>query len=72
MINKVKKHTGFHYLLERNTAVYFDSLGIECIQQEVLKKINDKTINNNLFRIQEKESVMWEFCCMAFIEYMIT
>ena len=39
--------------IERNTAVYFDSLGIEYISLEVLKKIRDKPITHNIFRIQD-------------------
>ena len=35
MIEIVKKHTGFHCLLIQNTAVYFDSFGIEYIPLEV-------------------------------------
>ena len=40
--------------IDRNTAVYFDSFGIEYIPQEVLNKIRDKSITHNIFRIQEK------------------
>ena len=38
--------------------MYFDSFGIECIPEEVLNKIRDK-------------SIMCGFCCIPFIEYMI-
>ena len=37
---------------DKNTAVHFDSFGIEYIpQQEVLSKIKDKSIIRNLYRI---------------------
>ena len=37
--------------IHKNTAVYFDSFGIEYIPQEVLNKIKDKSITQNIFRI---------------------
>ena len=58
--------------IDRNTALYFDSFGIKYIPQEVLNKIKDKSIIHNIFRIQDNESIMWEFYCIAFIEYMLS
>ena len=66
MIKIVKEHIGF-----KNTAVYFDSFGIECIPQEVLNKIIDKSIIHNILRIQDNESIMCGFYYIAFIEYML-
>ena len=69
-----KNSKGTHWVLlfiDRNTAVYFDSIGIEYIPLEVLKKIRNKSFTHNLFRIQDNESVMRGFCCIAFIEYMV-
>ena len=57
--------------INKNTAVYFDSFGIEYIPREVLSKIKDKSITQNIFRIQDNEPVMCGFYCMAFIEYML-
>ena len=56
--------------IDRNTAVYFDSFGIEYIPQEVLNKIKDKSITHNIFRIQDNKSIMCGFYCITFIEYM--
>ena len=58
--------------IDKNTAVYFDSFGIEYIPQEVLNKIKDKSITHNIFRIQDNESIMCGFYCIAFIEYMLS
>ena len=44
MIKKVKEHIGFHYLIDKNRAVYFDSFGIEHIPLEGLNKIKDKQL----------------------------
>ena len=57
--------------IDRNTAVFFDSFGIEYIPQEVLNKVRDKSITLNIFRIQDNESIMCGFYCIALIEYML-
>ena len=57
--------------IDRNTAVYFDSFGIEYISQEVLSKMKDKSITHSIFRIQSDDSIMCGFYCIAFIEYML-
>ena len=62
-----KNSKGTHWVLlfiDKNTAVYFDSFGIEYIPQEVLNKIKDKSVTHNIFRIWDNESyILW------FIEY---
>ena len=57
--------------IDKNTAVYFDSSGIEYISEEVLNKIKDKSITHNIFRVQDNESIMCGFYCIAFKEYML-
>ena len=57
-------------LIDRNFAIYFESFGLEYIPQEVLNKVRDKSVTHNIFRIQDKESVMCGLYCVAFIEYM--
>ena len=52
MTKKVKERIGFHYLLKKKMAVYFDSFVIEYSPQKVLNKIKNKTITNNIFRVQ--------------------
>ena len=61
MTKKVKEHIG-----------YFNSFGIEYIPHEVLNKIRDKSITQNIFRIQDNDSIMCGFYCMAFIKFMLT
>ena len=48
-----------------------DSFGIEYIPQEVLNEIKDKLITHKVFRIQDNESIICRFYCIAFIEYML-
>ena len=61
----------FSLFIYRKTAVYFDSFVTEYIPLEVLNKIRDKSITQNIFRIQDNESIMCGFYCIAFIEYML-
>ena len=44
---------------------------IEYISQEVLNKIKGKAITQKISKIQDNESIMCGFCCIAFIEYML-
>ena len=57
--------------IHKNVAIYFDSFAIEYIPLEVLHKIKDKSITQNIFRIQDNKSIMCRFFCIAFIEYMV-
>ena len=70
MTKKVTEHIGFHFLLTKITVVCFDYFGVEYIPQKVLNKITDKSITQNTFRIQDNESIMCRFYCIAFIEYI--
>ena len=47
-------------------------MGTEYIPLEALNKIRDKSITHNIFRIQDNESIMRGFYCIAFIEYMLS
>ena len=69
-----KNNKGTHWVslfINKNTAVYFDSLGIEYIPKEVLNKIKDKSITDNIHKIQDNETIMCGVSCIAFIEYML-
>ena len=57
--------------INKNIDIYFNCFGIEYIPQEVLNKIRDKSITHIIFRIQDNESTMCRFYCIAFIEYML-
>ena len=54
----------------KKTVAYFDSFGIEHISKEVKKYVNNKNIIANIFRIQAYDSVMCEYFCIGFIDYM--
>ena len=56
-----KQSKGTHWVSlfnDCNTTVYFDSFEIECIPQEVLNKIKDKSITHDIFRTQSNDSIM--------------
>ena len=58
----MKKSNRTHWvslLIDRNTTVYFGSFGIEYILQEVLIKIEYKSITLNIFRIQDNDFIVW-------------
>ena len=52
------------------TVTYFGSFGIEHISKEVKKFVDNKNIIANIFRIQAYDSVMCEYFCIGFIDYM--
>ena len=50
--------------------VCFDSFGIEHIPKEINKFINND-IKSNIFRTQAYDSIMCEYFCIEFINYML-
>ena len=56
--------------IHKNVTIYFVYFGIENIPQEVLNKIREISINHNIFRIQNSESIMCGFYCIAFIKHI--
>ena len=69
--DKQSKETHWVLLfIDRNTTIYLDTFGIEHIHHEVVNKIKDKSIAHNIFRIQDIDSIMCRFYCIAFIEHM--
>ena len=69
-----KQSKGTHWFslfIDRNTAMYFDSFGIEYIPQEVFNKIENNSITHNISGIQDDDSIMCRFYCVVFIEYTI-
>ena len=72
MIKNVKEHTHWVSLfIDSNTAVCFDSFGIEYNPQEVLKKIKNKLVTHNIFRNQDNKSVTCGFYCIAIIKHIL-
>ena len=69
-----KNSKGKHWVslfIDKYTTVYFDSFGIKYVPLVVLNKIKDKSLTHNIFRIQDNESIMCWFHCIAFIAYIV-
>ena len=69
--------TGTHWAAlyaNNKTVAYFDSFGVEYIPKEIKefikKSIHDKSIIASIFRIQAYHSVMCDYFCISFIDFM--
>ena len=66
--------TGTHCIAlfcNRNEIVCFDSFGVEPIPEEIKEFIDNRKIKANIFRIQANNSVMCEYFCIGFIDFML-
>ena len=54
-----------------NNATYFDSFGVEHIPRETKKFLGNKNIIANIFTIQAYDSIMSEYFCIGFINFML-
>ena len=55
-----------------NNVTYFDLFGLEHIPKEVKAFINNnKNIKTNIFRISAYDSIMCEYFCVGFIDFML-
>ena len=74
--------------MQNDNVTYFNSFGVEHIPKEIKKFINhtssfilrpplhdashNKNITTNIFRIQAYDSLMCEYFCIGFIDFMLT
>ena len=56
--------------VKNNDITYFDSFGVEHIPKEIIKFIENRNIKTNIFRIQAYDSIMCEYFCIGFIDFM--
>ena len=57
--------------VQNNDVTYFDSFGVEHIPKEIKTFIGNKNIKTNIFRIQAYDSIMYEYFCIGFIDFML-
>ena len=57
--------------VSNNDVTYFDSSGVEHIPKEIETFISNKNIKTNIFRIQAYDSIMCEYFCIGFINFML-
>ena len=53
-----------------NEITYFDFFGLEHVPKEIKKFIGHKNIKTNIFRIQADNSIICEYVCIGFIDFM--
>ena len=54
-----------------NNISYFDSFGVDHIQNEIKKLTGNKNIITNVYRIQAYDSIMCRYFCIGFIDFML-
>ena len=50
---------------------YFDSFRAEYIPKEIKQFISNKYIKTNIYRIQANDSIMYDYFCIGFIDFML-
>ena len=59
------------YFVKKNEIVYFNSFGVEHIPEEIKEFIANKNIKANIFRVPANNSVMCDYFCIGFIDFML-
>ena len=57
--------------MRNNNVTCFDSFGVEHISKEIKTFIKNKNITTNIFGIQAYGSIMPEYFCNGFIDFML-
>ena len=68
------KSIGAHWIalyVNDDNVTYFDSFGVEHIPKEIKKFIGNKNVMTNIYRIQTYDSIMCEYFCIGFIDFML-
>ena len=56
--------------VNNNSVTYFDSFGVEDVPKEIKEFVKNKNIKINIFRIQAYDSIICEYLCIGFINFM--
>ena len=73
IINLDEYHIGTHWIalyVNNKIVTYFNSFGVEHIPKEIMKFINRKKIITNIYRIQAYDSIIYDYFCIGFINFM--
>ena len=68
------KSIGTHWIAlyaNLNNIIYFDSFGVKHIPKGIKKFIGNKNIITNIYRIQGHDSIVCEYFCIGFIDFML-
>ena len=71
MTKKVQEYIRFDCLLTETQLYSLILLEWNIFLRKYQKKIRDKSITHNIFRIQDHDSIMCRFYCVAFIDYTL-
>ena len=65
-------HTGLLYFVKKKKKIlYFDSFGVERVPKEIKEFIGNKNIKANIYRVQANDSVICEYFCIGFTDFML-
>ena len=59
------------FYVNRNNITYFDSFGVEHIPKEIKNFVRKKNIITKIYRIQARDSIMFGYLCIRFIDFML-
>ena len=65
---------GTHWIAlfcNRNEIVYFDSVGVEHVPEEIKEFIGNKNIIASIFLLEANNSVICGYFCIGFIDFML-
>ena len=68
---KILIHIGLLYFVKKGKIVYFDSLGVGHMPEEIKKFTGNRNIKANIFSVQANNSVMCGYFCNGFIAFML-
>ena len=54
-----------------NNKIYFDSFGVEHTPKKIKEFIETKNIIAKIYRIQSYDSIMCEYFCIGFIDFVL-
>ena len=57
--------------MNSSNIIHFDRFGIEHIPKEIKILIGNKNIITNIYSIQAYDSIMCEYFCIGFIDFML-
>ena len=64
------KHTLDCFVCKNNEVINFGSFGVEHVTKEMKRSIGHKKIKTSIFRIEADNSIICEYFCIGFIDFM--
>ena len=64
-------HIGLFYFVTEVHFFYFDCFGVEHVPEEIKEFVRNINIIANIFRVQANNSIMSEYFCIGFIDFML-